>query len=159
MQNIDLEKKINQIKTEIIAPQQLGKLTHRLSAHQKFVAWYNHLYETNWFCLSCTKDDEAMMDPTTSDDPFEQRIIQCQRCGIRDQQGLLSTTKEMNRKAWKSAQSIVAQSFDPKIGQAAEKRSWERFERIQSGETTLEDEEAVLLMQWRALNNLPKNQD
>ncbi|MMZ70297.1 hypothetical protein D1872_333050 [compost metagenome] len=53
----------------------------------------------------------------------------------------------------------MAQSFDPKIGQAAEKRSWERFERIQSGETTLEDEEAVLLMQWRALNNLPKNQD
>lgn len=28
---------------------------------------------------------------------------------------------------------------------------------FQSGETTLEDEEAVLLMQWRALNNLPKN--
>lgn len=158
MQNIDLEKKINQIKTEIIAPQQLGKLTHRLSAHHKFVAWYNHQYETNWFCLSCTKDDETLMDPTTSDDPFEQRIIECQRCGICDQQGLLSTTKEMNRKAWKSAQSIVAQSFDPKIVQAAEKSSWERFERIQSGETTLEDEEAVLLMQWRALNNFPKNQ-
>lgn len=158
MQNIDLEKKIIQIKTEIIAPQQLGKLTHRLSAHHKFVAWYNHQYETNWFCLSCTKDDETLMDSTTSDDPFEQRIIECQRCGLRDQQGLLSTTKEINRKAWKSAQSIVAQSFDPKIVQAAEKSSWERFERIQSGETTLEDEEAVLLMQWRALNNLPKNQ-
>lgn len=40
-----------------------------------------------------------------------------------------------------------------------EKRSWERFERIQSGESTWEDEEAVLLMQWRALNNIPKNQD
>jgi len=158
MQNIDLEKKINQIKTEIIAPQQLGKLTHRLSAHHKFVAWYNHQYETNWFCLSCTKDDETMMDPTTSDDPFEQRIIQCQRCGIRDQQGLLSTARQMDKKAWKSAQSIVAQSFDPKIVQEAEKRSWERFERIQSGETTLEEEEAVLLMQWRALNNRPKNQ-
>lgn len=158
MQNIDLEKKINQIKTEIIAPQQLGKLVHRLSTHHKFVAWYNHQYETNWFCLSCIKDDETLMDTTTSNDPFEQRIIKCQRCGIRDQQGLLSTTKEMNRKTWKSAQSIVAQSFDPKIVQAAEKSSWERFERIQSGETTLEDEEAILLMQWRALNNLPKNQ-
>lgn len=63
----------------------------------------------------------------------------------------------MDKKAWESAQSIVAQSFDPKIVQAAEKSSWERFERIQSGETTLEDEEAVLLMQWRALNNLLKN--
>lgn len=157
MQNIDLEKKINQIKTETIAPQQLGKLTHRLSAHHKFVAWYNHQYETNWFCLCCTKDDETLMDPSTSDDPFEQRIIQCQRCGIRDQQGPLSSTRQMDKKAWQSAQSIVAQSFDPKIVQAAEKRSWERFERIQSGETTLEDEEAVLLMQWRALNNFPKN--
>jgi hypothetical protein len=147
----------NSLKTETIAPQQLGKLVHRLSAHHKFVAWYNHQYETNWFCLCCAKDDETLMDPSTSDSPFEQRIIQCQRCGIRDQQGLLSTTKEMNRKAWKSAQSIVAQSFDPKIVQAAEKSSWERSERIQSGETTLEDEEAVLLMQWRALNNLPKN--
>lgn len=157
MQNIDLEKKINQIKTETIAPQQLGKLVHRLSAHHKFVAWYNHQYETNWFCLCCTKDDETLMDPSTSDDPFEQRIIQCRRCGIRDQQGPLSSTRQMDKKAWESAQSIVAQSFDPKIVQAAEKSSWERFERIQSGETTLEDEEAVLLMQWRALNNLPKN--
>lgn len=157
MQNIDLEKKINQIKTETIVPQQLGKLVHRLSTHHKFVAWYNHQYETNWFCLCCTKDDETLMDPSTSDDPFEERIIQCQRCGIRDQQGLLSSTIQMDKKAWESAQSIVAQSFDPKIVQAAEKSSWERFERIQSGETTLEDEEAVLLMQWRALNNLPKN--
>ena len=157
MQNIDLEKKINQIKTETIAPQQLGKLVHRLSAHHKFVAWYNHQYETNWFCLCCTKDDETLMDPSTSDSPFEQRIIQCRRCGIRDQQGPLSSTRQMDKKAWESAQSIVAQSFDPKIVQAAEKSSWERFERIQSGETTLEDEEAVLLMQWRALNNLPKN--
>lgn len=157
MQNIDLEKKINQIKTETIAPQQLGKLVHRLSTHHKFVAWYNHQYETNWFCLCCTKDDETLMDPSTSDSPFEQRIIQCRRCGIRDQQGPLSSTRQMDKKAWESAQSIVAQSFDPKIVQAAEKSSWERFERIQSGETTLEDEEAVLLMQWRALNNLPKN--
>lgn len=158
MQNIDLEKKINQIKTEIIAPQQLGKLTHRLSAHQKFVAWHNHQYETNWFCLSCKKDDETLMDPTTSDDPFEQRIIQCQKCGIRDQQGLLSSTRQMDKKAWESAQSIVTFGMSPEEKKRHEKRSWERFERIQSGKTTLEEEEAILLMQWRALNNLPKNQ-
>ncbi|WP_151708319.1 hypothetical protein [Acinetobacter junii] len=157
MQNIDLEKKINQIKTEIIAPQQLGKLTHRLSVHQKFVAWHNHQYETNWFCLSCKKDDETLMDPTTSDDPFEQRIIQCQKCGIRDQQGLLSSTRQMDKKAWESAQSIVTFGMSPEEKKRHEKRSWERFERIKSGKTTLEDEEAVLLMQWRALNNLPKN--
>jgi len=157
MQNIDLEKKINQIKTEIIAPQQLGKLTHRLSVHQKFVAWHNHQYETNWFCLSCKKDDETLMDPTTSDDPFEQRIIQCQKCGIRDQQGLLSSTRQMDKKAWESAQTIVTFGMSPEEKKRHEKRSWERFERIKSGKTTLEDEEAVLLMQWRALNNLPKN--
>ena len=157
MQNIDLEKKINQIKTEIIAPQQLGKLTHRLSVHQKFVAWHNHQYETNWFCLSCKKDDETLMDPTTSDDPFEQRIIQCQKCGIRDQQGLLSSTRQMDKKAWESAQSIVTFGMSPEEKKRHEKRSWERFERIKSGKTTLVDEVAVLLMHWRALNNLPKN--
>ena len=66
--------------------------------------------------------------------------------------------KQADRRAWKSAQSIVAHSFDPEIITATEKKSWERFERIQSGKTTFEDEEAVLLMQWRALNNRPKNQ-
>lgn len=157
MQNINLEKKINQIKTETIPPQQLGKLVHRLSAHHKFVAWYNHQYETNWFCLCCTKDDETLMDPSTSGSPFEQRIIQCQRCGIRDQQGPLSSTRQMDKKAWESAQSIVTFGMSPEEKKRHEKSSWERFERIQSGETTLEDEEAVLLMQWRALNNLPKN--
>lgn len=63
------------------------------------------------------------------------------------------------RRAWKSAQSIVTFGMSPEEKKRHEKRSWERFERIQSGESTWEDEEAVLLMQWRALNNQPKNQD
>lgn len=67
--------------------------------------------------------------------------------------------KVADRKHWEIAQSIVVFGMSPEEKKAHEKRSWERFERIQSGETTLEDEEAVLLMQWRALNNLPKNQD
>ncbi|RYL13360.1 hypothetical protein [Acinetobacter baumannii] len=71
----------------------------------------------------------------------------------------LEYLKAADRRAWKSAQSIVSHSFDPEIIKAAEKSSWERFERIQSGESTWEDEEAVLLMQWRALNPPKKNQD
>lgn len=67
--------------------------------------------------------------------------------------------KKMDHKDWATAQSIVSHSFNPEIIKATKKRSWERFERIQSGETTIEDEEAVLLMQWRALNNLLKSQD
>ena len=67
--------------------------------------------------------------------------------------------KKMDRKGWATAQSITTFGMSPKEKRAHKKRSWERFERIQSGETTLEDEEAVLLMQWRALNNLPKNQN
>lgn len=66
---------------------------------------------------------------------------------------------KMDRKDWATAQSITTFGMSPKEKRAHKKRSWERFERIQSGETTLEDEEAVLLMQWRALNNLPKNQN
>lgn len=60
-------------------------------------------------------------------------------------------------KAWKFAQSLVTDDLSPEAQIIHKKRSWERFERIQSGETTLEDEEAVLLMQWRALKNPPKN--
>lgn len=67
--------------------------------------------------------------------------------------------KETDKRAWKSAQSIVSHSFDPKIIKTAEKSSEERFQRIRSEETTIEDEEAVLLMQWRALNNLLKSLD
>lgn len=66
--------------------------------------------------------------------------------------------KEADRKAWKSAQSMMSHSFDQKTIKAAEKRSWECFQRIQSGESTWEDEEAVLLMQWRALNPPKRNQ-
>lgn len=67
--------------------------------------------------------------------------------------------KEADRKAWESAQSIVSHSFSPETIKATEKSSWERFQRIQSGESTWEDEEAVLLMQWRALNSPKKNQN
>lgn len=67
--------------------------------------------------------------------------------------------KEMDHKEWATAQSIVTFGMSPEEKKAYEKRSWERFDRIQSGETTIKDEEAVLLMQWRALNNLLKSQD
>lgn len=159
MNSIDLHQKINRIKDESIAPQQLGILTYRLSLTQKFVTWYNTHYESNWFCLNCEKDDETVMDPNTVKDHFENQVIQCQRCDINDSQGGLPSGKRRDREAWRSAQSIVSHSFDPEIIKATKKRSWERFERIQSGETTIEDEEAVLLMQWRALNNLLKSQD
>ncbi|WP_173913112.1 hypothetical protein [Acinetobacter sp. Marseille-Q1618] len=159
MNSLNLHQKINRIKNEIIDPQQLGKMSYRLSTHQKFVTWYHSQYESNWFCLNCEKDDETVMDPTTQDVSFEKQNIQCQRCGISDPQGSLVSTKIQDREAWKSAQSIVSHSFDRETIKATEKRSRERFERIQSGETTIEDEETVLLMQWRALNNLLKSQD
>ena len=43
--------------------------------------------------------------------------------------------KEMDRKDWATAQSITTFGMNPKEKKAHEKRSWERFERIQSGET------------------------
>lgn len=159
MNSLDLHQKINRIKSEIIDPQQLGQLTYRLSSTQKFVTWYNTHYESNWFCLNCEKDDETVMDPNTADGHFENQVIQCQRCEINDPQGDIPSTKSLDRKAWDFAQSIVSHSFDPEIMKAGEKRSWERFQRIQSGESTWEDEEAVLLMQWRALKNIENNQD
>lgn len=159
MNSLDLHQKINRIKDESIDPQQLGKMSYRLSTQEKFITWYHSQYESNWFCLNCEKDDETVMDPITQDVPFEQKNILCQRCSISDSQGGLPSRKRLDREAWKSAQSIVSHSFDPEIIKATEKRSWERFERILSGETTIKDEEAVLLMQWHALNNLLKNQD
>ena len=72
---------------------------------------------------------------------------------------IIEHLKAADRKDWATAQSIATFGMSLPQKKSHEKRSWERFERIQSGESTWEDEEAVLLMQWRALNNQPKNQD
>ncbi|WP_353622016.1 hypothetical protein [Acinetobacter sp. 226-4] len=53
----------------------------------------------------------------------------------------------------------MAHSFDQKTIDACRQSSEERLERLISGESTFEEEDAVLMMQWRALNNRPKNQD
>lgn len=150
---------IERIYKAQIQPQQLGQLTYRLSANQKFIIWYNTHYESNWFCLNCEKEDETIMDTITLEGHFKRQIIQCQRCGIDDPQGGLPSTKTLDQKAWDFAQSIISHSFSPEIVKATEKSSEERFQRIQSGESTWEDEEAVLLMQWRALKNMEKYQD
>jgi hypothetical protein len=72
---------------------------------------------------------------------------------------IIEHLKAADRKDWATAQSIATFGMSLPQKKSHEKRSWERFERIKSGETTLEDEEAVLLMQWRALNNLSKNRE
>lgn len=98
-----------------------------------------------------------------------QKMMEDQISGAKDpkheihqrlQESLKKDAEELAlRKAWKRAQDIVCHSFDQKTIDACRQSSEERLERIQSGESTWEDEEAVLLMQWRALNNQPKNQD
>ena len=159
MTAIDLHQKIDQIKTEIIAPQQLGNLIYRLSSTHKFVIWYNAHYQTNWFCLNCEKDDETEIALDIEPGHFETYIIHCLRCNTRDPQSNLDASSTRIREAWESAKAIVSHSFDPEIIRATEKSSLERLQRLESGESTWEDEEAVLLMQWRALKNIEKNQD
>jgi len=58
------------------------------------------------------------------------------------------------RKAWADAHGIFCHSFDEKIIQACHLESNELIERIISGESTFEEEEAILLMKWRAIKNL-----
>ena len=98
MNSLDLHQKINRMKAEIIDPRQLGKMSYyELSTHQKFVAWYNSQYETDWFCLNCEKDDETWMDPNTQDLPLEKKNILCKRCNISDPQGSLPEIKVSDR--------------------------------------------------------------
>jgi hypothetical protein len=61
------------------------------------------------------------------------------------------------RKAWKRAESIVCHSFDQKTIDACRKDDEERLERLISGKSTFEEEDAVLMMQWRALQKNNQN--
>ena len=97
-----------------------------------------------------------------------QKMMEDQISGAKDpkheihqrlQESLKKDAEELAlRKAWKRAQDIVCHSFDQKTIDACRQSSAERLERLISGESTFE-EDTVLMMQWRALNNRPKNQD
>lgn len=98
-----------------------------------------------------------------------QKMMEDQISGAKDpkheihqrlQESLKKDAEELAlRKAWKRAQDIIDHSFDQKTIDACRQSSAERLERLISAESTFEEEDAVLMMQWRALNNRPKNQD
>lgn len=98
-----------------------------------------------------------------------QKMMEDQILGAKDpqhkihqrlQESLKKDAEELAlRKAWKRAQDIVCHSFDQKTIDACRHSREERLERLISGESTFEEEDAVLMMQWHALNNRPKTQD
>lgn len=111
----------------------------------------------------------CLMNQPKNEFEILQQMMSDQIAGAKDskheihqrlQESLKKDAEELAlRRAWKSAQGIVCHSFDQKIIDACRQSSEERLERLISGESTFEDEDAVLMMQWRALNNRPKNQD
>jgi len=63
----------------------------------------------------------------------------------------LSNAKKV-RAAFKATQGIVEHEFEQRVIEASQIELNAMIERVASGETTFEDEDAVLLMKWRALN-------
>ena len=57
------------------------------------------------------------------------------------------------RAAYRSAQGNVAQEFSPHIVKACEASSNARMERLATGQTTFDEEEAALMKKWNALKN------
>ncbi|WP_180190239.1 hypothetical protein [Acinetobacter sp. YH01009] len=55
------------------------------------------------------------------------------------------------RAAYRSAQANVNQEFAPEVVAACQKASEERMERIATGQTTAQQEEAKLLALWKQL--------
>ncbi|MBK5645680.1 MAG: hypothetical protein I4N51_00075 [Acinetobacter sp.] len=53
------------------------------------------------------------------------------------------------RAAYRSAQGNVAQEFSPHIVKACEASSNARMERLATGQTTFDEEEAALMKKWK----------
>lgn len=110
-----------------------------------------------------------LMNQPKNEFEIRQQMMNDQISGAKDpqhkihqrlQESLKKDAEELAlRKAWKRAQDIVCHSFDQKTIDACRQSSEERLERLISGESTFEEEDAVLMMQWHALNNRPKTQD
>lgn len=61
------------------------------------------------------------------------------------------TQAEKIREAFRSTQGIVEHSFSQSVVTSCQQDMNEIMQRLISGESSFEDEEAVLLMKWRAL--------
>jgi hypothetical protein len=96
-----------------------------------------------------------------------QKMMEDQIAGAKDpeheihqrlRESLKKDAEELElRKAWKCAEGIVCHSFDQRTIDACRKDDEERLERLISGESTFEEEDAVLMMQWRALQKNNQN--
>ena len=58
------------------------------------------------------------------------------------------------RAAFKATQGIVEHSFEQHVIDASQDDVDAMMERIASGESSFEEEDAVLMMKWRAMNAL-----
>ena len=63
---------------------------------------------------------------------------------------------ERIRAAFKATQGIVEHSFEQHVIDASQAYVNAMIERIASGESTFEEEDAVLMMKWRAIKYLRK---
>jgi hypothetical protein len=63
---------------------------------------------------------------------------------------------ERIRAAFKATQGIAEHSFEQHVIDASQADVDAMIERIASGESSFEEEDAVLMMKWRAMNALQK---
>ena len=63
---------------------------------------------------------------------------------------------ERIRAAFKATQGIAEHSFEQHVIDASQADVDAMIERIASGESSFEEEDAVLMMKWRAINALQK---
>lgn len=61
---------------------------------------------------------------------------------------------ERIRAAFKATQGIAEHEFDQRVINASQADVDAMIERIASGESSFEEEDAVLMMKWRAMNAL-----
>jgi hypothetical protein len=54
------------------------------------------------------------------------------------------------RAAFKASEGIVEHSFDQRVVDACKQNMDDMMQRLISGETTFEEEDAVMMMKWRA---------
>ena len=64
------------------------------------------------------------------------------------------TEADKIRAAFKASEGIVEHSFDQSVVDACKQDMDDMMQRLISGETTFEEEDAVMMMKWRALKAL-----
>ena len=64
------------------------------------------------------------------------------------------TEADKIRAAFKASEGIVEHSFDQSVVDACKQDMDDMMQRLISGETSFEEEDAVMMMKWRALKAL-----